>query len=99
MVLVCDWRTDWEDPRLRPICPDIGVYDGLDFDPSENVGTLRVGMPHARTRMVVEVTSARVRANDLVAKVNDYQRTRVEKYVIIDLIARPARLLGYATLP
>jgi hypothetical protein len=73
---------DWNLPGVRPLGPDIGVFQGLKDQ--RNWSTLDVAAEGARAAMVVEVTSPETRRNDVEDKFEYYRRARVPLYVIAD---------------
>lgn len=95
VAVFSDVRSDWQVDGLVPIGPDVGVHQNCLVDPLDNAGTVRLTTLGAHTKLVVEVTSASTRANDLDYKVGYYHRAGVEKYVIVDLFADPPEMLGY----
>jgi colicin import membrane protein len=103
LLALTDHRVDWEVAGVRPLGPDIVVFDGLRqaWDPGR--GTFPVRTFGARTLLVIEVTSPDSRIYDLGIKRDLYQRVGVAFYAVVD---RPEarggpdlRLIGYRTDP
>ncbi len=102
-LVLADHRVDWETPGLRPLGPDVVVFDELREKWDVNRGTLPVKTFGARTLLVVEVTSPNTRPNDLGIKVEFYHRVGALFYAIVDRHETrrgvDVRLLGYRADP
>ena len=102
-LVLADHRVDWEVAGLRPLGPDVVVFDGVrgPWDPDR--GTIPVRAFGARTLLVIEVTSPDTRPNDLGIKVEFYHRVGALYYAIVDRHERRGgveeRLLGYRADP
>jgi Uma2 family endonuclease len=98
-----DHRVDWETPGLRPLGPDIAVFDELREKWDPHRGTLPVKTFGARTLLVMEVVSPNTRSNDLGIKVEFYHRVGARFYAIVDRHETregvDARLFGYRANP
>jgi colicin import membrane protein len=81
-VVVSDCRVDWNLPDVRPLGPDIAVFD--DMEEYQDWATLDVEAEGMSPDMVVEVTSPGTRRNDVESKFDYYNRARVPLYVIVD---------------
>ncbi|MGP0063605.1 MAG: Uma2 family endonuclease [Isosphaeraceae bacterium] len=81
-VVVSDCRVDWNLPDVRPLGPDIAVFD--DMDEYQDWATLDVEAEGMTPDLVVEVTSPSTRQNDVESKFDYYNRARVPLYVIVD---------------
>ncbi|HVS37736.1 MAG TPA: Uma2 family endonuclease [Gemmataceae bacterium] len=103
MLVLCDHRVDWEVTGLRPLGPDVAVFDGLREAWDRHRGTLPVRTWGARTLLVIEVTSPDSRVNDLGIKVEFYHRVGALFYAVVDRreSRRDAetRLFGYHVDP
>jgi hypothetical protein len=85
-------------PGIKPICPDIAVFFGIEKHRGWSI--FDVEAEHAQIALVIEVTSASTRSNDVVKKFDYYHRAGVLTYVIVDsrienLGTRRLELLGY----
>ena len=102
-LTLADHRVDWETAGLRPLGPDVVVFDGLRQTWDIHRGTLPVRTFGARTLLVIEVTSPDSRPNDLGVKVEFYHRVGAHFYAIVDRHETrrgvDLRLLGYPATP
>ena len=84
-------------PGLAPLGPDIAVFLNLPKD--WDGGTVEVAATGARPVLVVEITSADTRKNDLGIKKSYYHRAGVPLYLIVDGRQGPkgrrVKLLGF----
>jgi colicin import membrane protein len=98
-----DHRVDWGVSGLRPLGPDVVVFDGLHEAWDPHRGTFPVKTFGARTLLVIEVTSPDSRPNDLGIKVEFYHRVGALFYAIVDRHEtrgqEDGRLLGYRADP
>jgi colicin import membrane protein len=98
---ISDCRVDWNLPGVRPLGPDVAVFDGIKQH--RDWATFNVKEEGARPLLVVEVTSPDTRKNDVEIKVDYYHRARVPLYVIADVLEqgeeRVIKLIGYRYTP
>jgi colicin import membrane protein len=87
-VVISDCLVDWNLRGLRPLCPDVAVFFGVEHDPDEEWDMFNVAAEGAEPALVVEVTSRSTRRNDLGKKVTLYHRARVPFYLIADVTDR-----------
>jgi len=90
-VVLADCGVDWNIPGVRPLCPDIAVFFGVERDRNYDWATFNVAAEKARPALVIEVTSRNTRKNDLGIKVDYYRRAGVPLYVIADVKGRGAK--------
>jgi colicin import membrane protein len=83
-VVLSRCRVDWNLRGVRPVAPDITVFSGVKR--RKNWATLDVAAEGARPVLVVEVTSAHTRTNDVDVKPDYYLRAGVPLYVIADVL-------------
>ena len=100
--VVGDCRVDFAVPDIKPLGPDIAVFDNVPEEWSQ--ATLRVGDLGARPVLVVEVTSPETRPQDFLIKTDYYHRAGVPVYVIVDSRYRgdsryDVRLIGFRATP
>jgi Uma2 family endonuclease len=86
--VLSDCLVDWGVPGLRNHSPDISVFDEVR-DPEWEGGLFRVAEHGARPVLVIEIVSPdaadpQVRDNDVVTKVDHYDRAGVPLYALID---------------
>jgi Uma2 family endonuclease len=84
-VVLSDCQVDWNLRGVRPLCPDLAVFFGVDHGMDREWFTFNVAAEAAEPALVVEVTSHSTRNNDLGPKVKFYQRARVPFYLIADV--------------
>ncbi len=84
-VVLSDCLVDWNLRGVRPLCPDLAVFFGVDHSVDREWFTFNVAAEAAEPALVVEVTSSSTRNNDLGDKVRFYQRARVPFYLIADV--------------
>ncbi len=84
-VVLSDCQVDWNLRGVRPLCPDLAVFFGVDHGVDREWFTFNVAAEAAEPALVVEVTSHSTRNNDLGPKVKFYQRARVPFYLIADV--------------
>jgi Uma2 family endonuclease len=97
-VVLSDCGVDLNLPGIKPICPDIAVFFGIEKHRAWSI--FDVEAEHAQPVLVIEVTSASTRSNDVVKKFDYYHRAGVPIYVIVDsciddLDTRRLELIGY----
>ena len=97
-VVLSDCGVDWNLPGFKPLCPDIAVFFGIRKHRGWSI--FDVETEHAQIALVIEVTSASTRSNDVVKKFDYYHRAGVLAYVIVDsrienLGTRRLELIGY----
>jgi colicin import membrane protein len=80
--VISDCRVDWNLPGVRPLGPDIAVFDGMEE--YRGWATLDVEAEGMTPDLVVEVTSPGTCKNDVESKFDYYERARVPIYVIVD---------------
>ena len=83
--MLSDCLVDWNLRGLRPVCPDLAVFFGVEHDEEEEWFTFNVAAEAAEPALVVEVTSSSTRKNDLGDKVRIYHRAKVPFYLIADV--------------
>jgi Uma2 family endonuclease len=101
-VVVGDCRVDWGVEGLKPLGPDLAVFEGVSsWDPRQ--GTFRVAELGARPLLVIEVTSPSTFHIDLDEKVREYYQGGVPYYAIVDARdraeGRKIRFLLYRSTP
>ncbi len=79
-----DHRTDWEEPDIRPMRPDVAVYDHFEGEWNSHEGTLPVHEMEAVPLLVIEVTSPSTRNVDLGRKPPLYDDAKVPYFLIFD---------------
>ncbi len=84
-VVLSDCQVDWNLRGVRPLCPDLAVFFGVDHRVDREWFTFNVAAEAAEPALVVEVTSHSTRNNDLGPKAKFYQRARVPFYLIADV--------------
>ncbi len=97
LKIFCDHRIDWQIEGLRPLGPDVVVFENFtrEWDPYE--GTLPVRDFGAEVIAVFEVTSPSTRSIDFDAKFEAFADVGIPYYLIVDT-AEPngePRILGY----
>ena len=97
LKIFCDHRIDWQLEGLKPLGPDVVVFDNFtrEWDPYE--GTLPVRDFGAKVVAVFEVTSPSTRHIDFDAKFEVFAEVGIPYYLIVDT-AEPngePRILGY----
>lgn len=86
VVVLTDVRVAWDVPELRPLGPDVIVFDGVREQ--RNWATFDVAAEGARALLVIEITSPETRHIDLVDKADEYAAAGVAEYVVVDLAGR-----------
>jgi Uma2 family endonuclease len=81
-VVLSDCGVDLNLPGVRPICPDIAIF--FDVRARRDWKVFDIEAEHARSALVVEVTSESTRSNDVVVKFDYYHRAAIPTYVIAD---------------
>lgn len=93
-----DLRVVWDNPQLRPNCPDVSVAFGIR-DKHRNRHDFVVAEEGVVPAIVFEVVSPCYRREDRRIKVGLYARAGVPEYIILDRFerARPPRdeIIGY----
>ncbi len=93
-----DVRIDFGVEGVRPLCPDISVFENVPAELESNK-TLMVAENGARPLLMIEVTSENTRDQDIITKVPLYHRAGVPLYVIVDYLPgetpRKTTLIGY----
>ena len=104
-VVLVDWGVDWRLRGIKHVCPDIAVFFDVDIKKWRRTEPIfYVKALHARTALVIEVTSKSTRSNDLKTKVGYYHRCRVPVYIIVDATIeergqRKLKLIGHRYAP
>jgi len=101
VLVLTDCLIHWGVPGLGNHSPDISIFDGVT-DRERLRSSFRVRDEHARPLLNIEIVSpdrydARARNNDVVAKVEHYERAGVPLYAIVDQEEEegPRQILGY----
>jgi Uma2 family endonuclease len=96
-VVLADCGVNFNLPKIKPICPDIAVFFGVNRQITWNI--LNVAAENARPALIIEVTSKSTRSNDLGKKFDYYHRAKVPVYVIADAVGlgpkRRIKLLAF----
>jgi colicin import membrane protein len=103
-IVLSDCGVDFELPGVKHICPDIAVFFEVDMEEKRLTDMFYVKAAHARSALVIEVTSRSTRRNDFDKKVDYYHRCGVPMYVIADarvekLGVRKLELIGFRHTP
>ena len=83
-MVFMDHRIDFGIEGMEPLGPDVAVFVELNAPWNPQRGTFDATEFEARPLLVIEVTSASTRPNDLQAKVDLYFEAKVPYYAIID---------------
>ena len=81
-IVLSDVRIAWDLPDLRAHGPDVMVIPGVRK--RRNWSTFEVAVERARPALIIEIVSPDARENDVVIKVEQYARSGVAQYVIVD---------------
>ena len=97
-VVLSDCGVDLNLPGTKHVCPDIAVFFGVEEHRDWSI--FDVEAEHAEPVLVVEVTSASTRSNDVEKKFDYYYRGGVPIYIIADAriendAERRLELIGY----
>ncbi len=104
-AVLADCGVDWGLRGIKHVCPDITVLFNVDMKKWPRTEAIfYVKALHARTALVIEVTSRSTRSNDVETKVGYYHRCRVPIYIIVDAMIeergqRKLKLIGYRYAP
>jgi Uma2 family endonuclease len=79
-----DMRTDFGVEGLEPLGPDLEVFADVPENWGRGRGTFYRNEANARPLLVIEVTSASSRKNDLGVKVDYYRQAGVPVYALVD---------------
>jgi Uma2 family endonuclease len=99
-LVLSDCGVYWDDPELDHHSPDISVIFGVRAK-KEDWTSFFVAKEGVRPRLLLEVVSPKSRENDVITKVDHYQRARVPWYIIVDRENEnsPLTLIGYMWTP
>ncbi len=103
-LVLSECEVDFELPDVKHVRPDIAVFFEVDIENKRRTEMFHVKAAHARTALVIEVTSTCTRTNDVDTKVGYYHRCGVPMYVIADAHvedqgARKLELIAYRHSP
>jgi Uma2 family endonuclease len=80
----CEHRVDWQEDGVRPMGPDVAVYDHFEDEWDRYVGTVPVQEWGITPILVIEVTSISTRLTDLERKPQLYDEAKVPYFLIFD---------------
>ncbi len=95
-----DLQIQWDVPGLRAHSPDLSVFYDL-FDPGAERTSFDVALEGVRPTVLLEIVSPDYRENDVVTKVEHYERAQVPYYVIVDRLRLegPVSVIGKRYTP
>jgi len=79
-----DCLVNWGVPGIRNHSPDVSLFTGIAWSQPEPISIFDLAASRGRCLMALEIVSPDTRDNDVVHKYDEYYRTGVPLYVIVD---------------
>ncbi|MDA1016981.1 MAG: Uma2 family endonuclease [Planctomycetota bacterium] len=97
-VVLEDVNVDLGLPGVKPIRPDVGVFEVAAIpDGLSDMGTFHMKRHAAVPVLFIEVTSGSTRPNDLGPKFRMYEQAKVQQFIVVDRVhpSGTGRLAGF----